>query len=275
MKIISHNINGLKSFMGSERSKILEERADVYCFQEVKCADEDKIKALLGDITSEYYVFNSVNTFKKGYAGVTTLVKKSINVNRWDAPIPLDGMPGLYPDGMSGYCEGRIVTVLFDDFCLLNIYSVNSAGEQKTQDRKLFETYLIKYINSLKEKYSKPIIICGDLNVCSTEYDYWGNYKKVVNSGPGLMQFEIDAFANLTESCNLVDTYRMINGDKREYSWYGNARRKGVAAPWELRHGWKLDYFLVEESIKNRVVSADIYELYQHVDHSPISIEIN
>lgn len=268
MKIISHNINGINSFMNSERYKILEENADVYCFQEVKCADENKISSLLGnDILSKYNVFNSVNTFKKGYAGVTTLVKKNINVF-------FVHIPDITGQNMSGYAEGRIITIVFDDFCLINIYSVNSAGEQKTNDRINFEKYLITYINFIKELSKKPVIVCGDLNVCSTEYDYWGNYKKAINSGPGLMQFEIDACANLKEVCNLTDAYRYKNGNERKYSWYGNPRRKGVAAPWELRHGWRLDYFLVENSILNRVEDSDIYELYQHIDHSPISIEI-
>ena len=198
MKIISHNINGLNAYIKNGKfEKILKEDADIYCFQEVKCANENKINSLLGnDVLNKYNIYNSINTFKKGYAGVTTLVKKNVNVRMSYSINP----PNI---NLSGYAEGRLIITEFDNFILLNLYNINSGGEVKTKDRVIYDLWLINYISVLQK--IKPIILCGDLNVCLTELDYWGNYEKALNSCPGLMIFEINEMTINVNDNKLID----------------------------------------------------------------------
>ena len=268
MKIISHNINGLNAYVKNNKLKQLmeEENADIYCFQEVKCANESKINSLLGDeILNEYNVYNSINTYKKGYAGVTTLVKKDINVKTVEIINPSN-------TNLSGYAEGRLVIIEFDNFILLNLYNVNSGGEIKTKDRLIYDLWLISYISVLQK--IKPIILCGDLNVCLTEFDYWGNYKKAINSGPGLMNFEINALSMNVNHNKLIDGFRYLHGDERKYSWFTRGTKKSKQQPWESRHGWRLDYFILSEILKDRIDECDIREAWNKVDHSPIILSI-
>lgn len=267
MKIISHNINGLNAYVKNGKlEKILKEDADIYCFQEVKCADENKIRNLFGnEVLEKYNIYNSINTFKKGYAGVTILVKKEIEVKTAESITPSN-------DNLSGYSEGRLYVLELNDVIILNIYSVNSAGEQKTKDRLLYELWLADFVKLLQK--IKPIIICGDLNVCGTELDYWGNYEKARDSGPGLMTFEINLFKALLITNNLIDGFRYIHEDERKYSWFTNGRKKDAKQPWESRHGWRLDYFLLSNTLKDKINDCDIYEAWNHVDHSPIVLEI-
>ena len=268
MKIVSHNINGLNAYIKNNKLQQLmsEENADVYCFQEVKCSNEEKIKALFGDdVLNEYNVYNSINTQKKGYAGVTTLVRKSIDVIYTESVNP-------NRDSLSLYSEGRLFLVEFKDFILLNLYSINSGGEVKQHDRQIYELWLINYIYALQKV--KPIILCGDLNVCATELDYWGNYKKAINSCPGLMEFEIKLIDYNITTNKLIDGFRHKHGDERKYSWFTNSKRKGTKQPWESRHGWRLDYFILSESLKDRIIDCDVREAWQKVDHSPIILEI-
>jgi exodeoxyribonuclease-3 len=266
MKIVSHNINGLKAYMTSDRCRILNEGYEVYCFQEVKCSDNSGILGALGqDILNSYDVYSSINTFKKGYSGVTTLVRKDIPVLSFEIPVPCIS-------GLSGYAEGRVVCIEFEDFYLINLYNINSGGEIKTKDRPLFEAYLIDYIKN--KCGNKSFIISGDLNVCSTLYDYWGDYERSMDLCPGLMKFEVDLFQNLVKELDLVDSFRYFHTIDRKYSWYGASKRKGTREPWETGHGWRLDYFLVSSGLINKLVDSDILELYQHHDHSPIILEL-
>lgn len=268
MKLVSHNINGLNAYVKNNKLQKLmnEENADIYCFQEVKCSDEEKIKKLLGEnILNEYNLYCSINTFKKGYAGVITLVRKNINILYGEAIEP-------EIEELSGYVGGRLITTEFNDFILLNLYNVNSGGEIKTNDRIIYDIYLISYIRLLQQ--IKPIILCGDLNVCLTENDYWGNYNKAIDSCPGLMSFEINAMTSNIVVNKLIDAFRCLHGDERKYSWFRNGRKNAKQQPWESRHGWRLDYFIISEALKDKIKDCDIREAWNKVDHSPIILEI-
>ena len=268
MKIVSHNINGLNAYVKNEKLKKLmnEENADIYCFQEVKCSDENKIKLLIGnDILNEYNLFCSINTFKKGYAGVITLVRKNINVVFNDAVNP-------EIEELSGYAEGRLIINEFNNFILLNLYNINSGGEIKTRDRVIYDLWLISYINILQ--HIKPIILCGDLNVCHTKLDYWGNYDKSIDSCPGLMTFEINGMSSNVSINKLIDGFRYKHGYERKYSWFKSISKRSKQQPWESRHGWRLDYFMLSEMLKDKIKDCDIRETWNKIDHSPIILEI-
>lgn len=260
MKIISHNINGLRAYINNGKlQKLLDMNADIYCLQEVKISDEKLLNKLLDENgfagwDRQY----SISSFKKGYAGVLTLIKPGLFIVNKRYP----ENEGIILENLSGYGSGRIVVSEFNDLYLINVYVVNSGG--KGEDRIQWDNNLVEYLNSLK----KPYILCGDMNVCSTELDYWGNYEKAIDTCAGLMQFEIDGFARIVNECNVIDTYRHINNDKREYSWLSPLTRNKT-------HGWRLDYFLVSEQLINEVQDSRVYENWQKNDHMPIELEIN
>ena len=197
MRIISYNINGLGAFATKNKlSDLMNDfPADVYCFQEVK-TDAKKIDKILSTHTEGYLYFGSVNEYKKGYAGVLTLVKESLKNDICDWYEKVFNYNGDYT-----YTAGRIVTIEFNKFYLVNVYVVNSGNKEEI--RKDFDIQFMEYLKSLP----KPYIVCGDFNVCATELDYWGNYKKAINSGPGLMDFEITGFDKLITECNLTDAF--------------------------------------------------------------------
>ena len=260
MKIISYNINGLNAFATKNKLTDLfnEHPADVYCLQEVK-ADTQKIDKLLSQYGEGYLYFGSVNEYKKGYAGVATLVKETLKDQICDWYEKVFNYNGDFT-----YTAGRVVTIEFNDFYLVNVYVVNSGNKEDI--RKDFDKQFTEYLKSLPKAY----IVCGDFNVCATELDYWGNYKKAINTSPGLMDFEIEGFNNMITECNLTDAFRATHGGERKYSWYsprGGAIFKG--------YGWRLDYFLLSKDIIDRgtIITTDIIEKYQGADHSPISIE--
>ena len=251
-----------------DRTKVLKEgRSEIYCFQEVKCHSEERINMFLGkDILNDYIPYNAISTFKKGYAGVTTLIRK-------DIPVLYSEIPKINMPGVSGFVEGRIVTTIHPDFSLINVYSVNSAGG-KQFDREQFDIFLLIYVHKIRDQFKKPIILCGDLNVCATKFDYWSeNYRR--SNSPGLYEFEKYAFKRLVINGGLVDSFRNKHGKERKYSWYQNKHRKDTTWPWELKHGWRLDYFMVDSCLLPRITESDIMEFYQKIDHSPVYLDIN
>ncbi len=217
MKIVSHNINGINAYKNNGKlDRVLEISADIYCFQEVKKNDiKDIDKILKGTPLENYVKHYSFSNFKKGYAGVLTLIKPDINIIAEHHP----EVDSLILENLSGYGKGRIVVTEFEKFYLINIYVVNSAG--KAVDRMWWDVNLIKYLNSL----NKPYIICGDMNVCSTYKDYWGNYEKSIDTCAGLMKFEIDGFAKIINETSSIDIYRKMYPEGRNYSYISMGTR--------------------------------------------------
>lgn len=268
MRIVSFNINGLNAFdgRGDLERLVRETDADIYCFQETKIssAKEQKMKDIYSKLPL-YTDYNCICTVKNGYAGVTVLVHDRVldKVQRAFYPNILAGVENL-----EDYGNGRVVVLELDNAYLINAYVPNSGNKEAA--RMKFDEMMRDYINRL----DKPCIYCGDMNVCSTELDYWGNYERAIDTAPGLCQFEIDGFGKLLQECSLVDTYREKNGDNQEYSWFTPLRGKSSPA-WQLRHGWRIDYFLVSDSIKDKVIESKIYEAWNKIDHSPIELNID
>ena len=259
MKIISHNINGLNAYINSGKLKrILLEEADVYCFQEVKVSSQLKLKDMLYDMYYDYAISYAQNVYKKGYAGVLMMIRKStagkslINIEK-----PEDTTTIL--EGLSNYGCGRIITAKFDDFYIINVYVMNSGGG-KDADRIMFDRKLQNYLLSL----DKPYVVCGDFNVCHTLLDYHGNYKKAINSMPGLMEFEIEDFTGLLLENKLRDAYRESHPGTRKYSWCSPRIKNPLK-------GWRLDYFLCSEGMNYK--KCDILQGWNKFDHSPIVLE--
>lgn len=267
MKILSYNINGFKSFVKTDEnnnSKLSDlinkfSNYDLYCFQETKLNSDSDIMDSLSIMDSDYDYYIANNTDKKGYSGVMTVYNKNtINIIGHSNKI-------FKYNNDSTYTAGRILTTELDNCYILNVYSPNSAN--KTKLRHDWNIKLTNYIKTL----DKPIIICGDMNVCSTVLDYWGDYEKSINTMAGLMQFEIDDFNNMINECSLVDVYRYYHKNTRKYSWYSTRNKNSV----KNNYGWRLDYFLVSKDIIDKVKSCDVCQGFQSPDHSPIIMDIS
>ena len=271
MKIVSFNINGLNAFYskGNLEKIISETDADIYCFQETKisAAKDEKMKEIYSKFP-DYTPYSSICIVKNGYAGVSTLVHNRIKDRLKGIDTNVNVLEHI--DGYSNFGNGRVVVTEFDRFYLINTYVINSGG--KSVARIKFDIQMRQYINMLNS--IKPVIYCGDLNVCGTKFDYWGNYEKAKNSAPGLCEFEINGFNKLINECNLVDSYRYINGLKQEYTWFSPMGSKTYSA-CKLRRGWRIDYFMVSDSIKEKIKNSKIYEGWNEKDHSPIEMEID
>lgn len=263
MRILTYNINGLKS---AHKNGVLDtlfdkfSDVDIFCFQEVKAQEKD-IETIIKNYPDFLYLSNS-NRIKKGYAGVIILIRKSIQnqIKGWSN---IDLEPDPTDIDMLKYWGGRVTMLQFDDFCLYNIYTPNSKNKEEL--RKMFDSSLIETVKSM----NKPAMIVGDLNVCPTKYDYWGNYEKAKNTMAGLMQFEIDGYNKICEELQLTNGYRQFYPEGRDYTFYPNSKgEKNLQSD----KGWILDHCLVSPNIN--IISYRVYSGLFGEDHSPILIEI-
>lgn len=258
IKIISANVNGLKSYYekGAYDNLVGTFSPDILCLQETKCS-ESKVGYWISDYNYEYIPYASSNHWKKGYAGVATIIKEDILKK-----VRAVSTPHLYHN----YGEGRIVTVEFDDFTLVNVYTLNSGD--KDEERSDWDKLFLDYINNLT--HQGQVIIVGDMNVVPSYLDYWGNYYDVIDSMPGLKDFENKNYKKLLSECHLTDSFRQLHPETRAYSWYsysGGAR--------EQNHGWRLDLALVSDGYMTNVKYSEVHSKFEGSDHSPIELVLN
>lgn len=253
MKLISWNLNGVRAVAKKGlNDKIYEMNPDVICFQETKAQDDQVLEALEG--LKGYHIYSN-SAVKKGYSG-TAIVSKTK---------PLAVFPDL---GIEHHDqEGRVLTAEYDDFYLVTVYTPNSKNDlSRLDDRQEFDAELLKFLKNLEK--TKPVIICGDLNVAHKSIDL-ARPKANYNKSAGHMQEEIDGMDNF-QNAGLIDSFRYLHPDATEkYSWWsfrGGARDRNV--------GWRIDYFLVSESITNKINSADILMDMYGSDHCPVSIDL-
>ncbi|MHA1340994.1 MAG: exodeoxyribonuclease III [Promethearchaeota archaeon] len=254
LKIISWNVNGLNScYKKGLLNFIKKENADIYCFQETKGSEKT--------IPNEAYFISGYKTFwfqaeRKGYSGVMTLCRSNLK--------PLTVIKGINDTETDN--EGRVLTLEFDSFFLINAYFVNATRGLTRLDLKMrFNKQFLEFCNSLKK--NKPLIACGDFNVAHTELDI-ANPKANQNHA-GFTQQERDFFTEFLNN-GYIDTFRMFVKEGGHYTWWSyirNARAKNI--------GWRLDYFVVSEDIKDKVISSKILNNVYGSDHCPISLEIN
>lgn len=248
MKLISWNVNGIracvtKGFYDFFRS----EDADIFCIQESKM-QEGQLEFELDD----YYIYMN-SAVKKGYSGVITFTKEK----------PLSVTKGI---GIEEHDqEGRVLTCEYDHFYLVNCYTPNSKdGLLRLDYRMIWEDEFKNYLKNLEKK--KPVILCGDLNVAHQEIDL--KNPKTNRNNAGFTDQEREKMTNLLSS-GFVDSYRYLYPDKIEYSWWSyrfKAREKNT--------GWRIDYFICSESLKNKIKDAKIYTDVLGSDHAPVGLEI-
>ncbi len=249
MKAISWNVNGLRACMGKNfMEAFLRLDADFFCLQETKL-QEGQIEL---DLPGYYQYWNYAE--KKGYSGTAVFAKKE----------PLSVGYGIGIDEHDR--EGRVITLEYDRFFLVNIYTPNSKRElERLEYRQRWEDDIREYLCSLKER--KSVIMCGDLNVAHKEIDL--KNPQTNHHSAGFTDEERDKMTSLLNS-GFVDTFRYFYPDERgRYSWWSymfRAREKNA--------GWRIDYFLVTDDLKDKLRSAEIHSDIMGSDHCPVEVEI-
>ncbi|WP_055071167.1 exodeoxyribonuclease III [Clostridium massiliamazoniense] len=249
MKLISWNVNGLRACVTKGfLDYFKEQNADILCIQESKL-QEGQISL---DLEGYYDYWNYAE--KKGYSGTAIFTKeKPINV--------------FYGMGIEEHDkEGRLITLEFEKYFMITVYTPNSQGELKRLPYRMkWEDDFREYLLKLNEK--KPVIVCGDLNVAHKEIDLKNPKSNRKNAG-----FTDEEREKLTEllDAGFVDSFRYIHpNEEGRYSWWSyrfNARKNNA--------GWRIDYFLVSERIKENIKDADIHSEVLGSDHCPVILEI-
>lgn len=252
MKIISWNVNGIRAITKKDFFEdIAKMDPDILCLQETK-AQPDEVEKALANMEGYHQYFNAAN--RKGYSGVALLSKtkpiavtNNINIAEHDT-------------------EGRVQCAEFEDFYLVNTYVPNSGQKLVRLDyREKWDEDFRKYLNNLAK--TKPVILCGDLNVAHQAIDL-KNDKANYNKSAGYTQVEIDGMTRLLNS-GFVDTFRHFYPDKVAYS-YWSYRFKAR----ERNTGWRIDYFLVSKNMMSKIEDSQILSEYYGSDHCPIELKI-
>ena len=249
MKLVSWNVNGLRAIYkkGFEES-FKELDADIFCIQETKM-QEGQIEL---DLQGYYQYYNYAE--RKGYSGTAIFTKKE--------PLKVSYGIGIEEHDK----EGRVITLEFDKFYMVNCYTPNSGRElARLEYRMTWEDEFKKYLIKLDKQ--KPVIICGDLNVAHTEIDLKNPKSNRKNAG-----FTDEERSKIEELLNsgFTDSFRKMYPDKEgAYTWWSymfNARANNA--------GWRIDYFLVSDRISKNIKDAYIYSEIMGSDHCPVRLEI-
>ena len=249
MKLVSWNVNGIRACVKKGFLEYFDEvDADIFCIQETKL-QEGQIDLMLNDY-EQYWNYAE----KKGYSGTAVFTKiKPISVAY--------GIDIEHHD-----TEGRVITLEYDNFYLVNVYTPNAQPKlARLEYRMQWEDDFRRYLNDLDEK--KPVIVCGDLNVAHNEIDL--KNPKSNRKNPGFSDEERRKFTNLLDS-GFIDSFRFFYPDATEmYTWWSyrfNARENNA--------GWRIDYFCVSNKLKNELKNAEIHMDILGSDHCPVVLEI-
>jgi exodeoxyribonuclease-3 len=264
MKLYSWNVNGIRAVIkkGTFQTFVAEHQPDVLCLQETK-AQQGQAEIDLPDY-QEFWT----SAVKKGYSGTAIFSKTT----------PLKVLLGFPEDiiqefGVTGdtfgdpNLEGRVLAAEFEKFIIVTVYTPNSKRELTRLELrdKQWDPAFLAYCKQLEKE--KPVIFCGDLNVAHTEMDL---ANPASNEGEhGFTEQERRGFQNFLDA-GFVDTFRVFTQGNGHYSWWthwAKARERNV--------GWRIDYFLVSEALKDKVKNATIHADVMGSDHCPVSIEIN
>ena len=247
MKLVSWNVNGLRACLKKDFMSIFYGLdADVFSIQETKMQPHQAIL----DLDGYRQYWNSAE--KLGYAGTAIFTR-------------LEPHGVSYGIGVEEHDqEGRVITLDFGDFFLVNVYTPNSRQDLERLDYRIeWEDAFREFVTELDAK--KPTVICGDFNVAHTPIDLKNPSNNHHN--PGFTYVERNKFDELL-GAGFVDTFRMLNPKKRgAYTWWSYIRKSR-----ERNVGWRIDYFLVSERIKNRVVDASIKNEIFGSDHCPVQL---
>lgn len=246
-KLISWNVNGLRAVLGKNFLEIFNDlNADVFCLQETKMQ--------AGQVSLDLPGYNQYFNYaeKKGYSGTAVFSKeKAVKVTTGIGIEEHDK-------------EGRVISCFFQNYILVNVYTPNAQDGLKRLDyRMLWEDAFKDYVNNLV--LQKPVIICGDLNVAHKEIDL--KNPKTNRKNPGFSDEERQKMTSLLDS-GFIDSFRYFYPDAvNRYSWWSyrmKAREKNI--------GWRIDYFLTSQNIKDKLIKADILDQINGSDHCPVEL---
>jgi exodeoxyribonuclease-3 len=251
--LVSWNVNGIRAIMKKDFFKDLKVlNPDVLCLQEIKAQPEDAQKAF--SVIEDYHIYTNSSKARKGYSGTAILSKeKPLNI-RFDMEVEEHDQ------------EGRVITAEFASYFLVTVYTPNSGEGLKRLDyRTRWDVAFKAYILSLEQ--TKPVVICGDLNVANKEIDI-ARPKPNYNVSSGYTQKEIDGLESLL-SAGYLDTFRKYYPEEIKYSWWNyrfQSRTRNV--------GWRIDYFLASTALEGQLDDALIYNEVMGSDHCPIGLKI-
>ena len=250
MKLVSWNVNGLRACVGKGfYDFVSEERPDILCLQETKLQE--------GQIQMELPGYEELWNYaeKKGYSGTALFTREKPTEVSYGIGIPEHDR------------EGRVITAEYEKFHVVTVYTPNSQNElARLPYRMEWEDAFLAYLKELEKK--NPVICCGDMNVAHREIDL--KNPKTNRKNAGFTDEEREKFEQLLES-GFIDTFRYFYPDlEGAYSWWSyrfRAREKNA--------GWRIDYFLVSEILKDKLEDAMIYSQVQGSDHCPVGLKID
>lgn len=253
MKIISYNVNGLRSAISKDfLNWVAATEADIICLQEIKTFPEQVDLSFLANLGYNFFWHPAQ---KPGYSGVAIFTK----VNPVNVKIGMNN--DLYDN------EGRVIRADFDSFSLMNVYMPSgSSGDLRQTFKFKWLDDFYNYIEQLKNEIPN-LIICGDYNICHSAIDIH-NPKSNANSS-GFLPEERAWIGKFIDS-GFTDSFRHLNKEPHNYTWWSyraGARKKNL--------GWRIDYHMVSNTISKRIIRSEILSLAMHSDHAPILLEIN
>lgn len=248
-KLISWNVNGIRACVQKGFVDIFKKMdADIFCIQESKMQEGQLVLELEG--YHQYWNYAE----KKGYSGTAIFTKEQ----------PISDSYGI---GIEKHDkEGRVITLEYDKYYMVNVYTPNSQNELARLDYRMeWEEAFKAYLKKLEE--NKPVIVCGDMNVAHNEIDL--KNPKTNRKNAGFTDEERGKFTDLLDA-GFIDTFRYFYPDMKDiYSWWSyrfSARAKNA--------GWRIDYFLVSEALKGNLVDAKIHTEIMGSDHCPVELDI-
>lgn len=264
MKIYSWNVNGIRAVWnkGLFQKFMAEEQPDIICLQETKSMKEQAEVSLPG--YTEYWH----SAVKKGYSGTAIFSKtESLQIVQGFLPKVLAKYEDMTDKYGNPTNEGRLLSAEYPHFWLVTVYTPNSKGDltRLPLRDKLWDPAFLAHCKELEK--SKPVIFCGDLNVAHTEDDL-ANPKSNVGKH-GFTNEERAGFQKFVDA-GFTDTFRMFTQGNGHYSWWthwANARARNV--------GWRIDYFMVSESLKPKIKAAQIHAHVMGSDHCPVSVTLD
>lgn len=248
MKLISWNVNGFRAILTKGFEDYFKSiDADIFCIQETKMQQGQ------ADFAPEGYFCYWFSAEKKGYSGTAIFSKIE----------PLSVSYGL---GQKHINEGRVITLEFDSFYFVGAYVPNAQRELARLDYRMeFEDDMREYLSTLDK--TKPVVYCGDLNVAHNEIDLKNPKSNIGNAG-----FSYEERGKMTEllDAGFTDTFRYLHPTEEKYSWWSymfHAREKNV--------GWRIDYFIISNSLREKLIGADIHTDVMGSDHCPVEVVLD
>ena len=250
MKIVSWNVNGIRACLKKDFMTFFQNiDADIFCVQETKASNNQV------DLITPGYTQYWNSAEKKGYSGTLVLSKEP-------------ALNEIYDLGISKHDdEGRVITLEYQDFYLVNVYTPNSKRDLSRLEYRQneWDVDFLSYVNELQ--VDKPVIFCGDLNVAHKEIDLKNPKSNTRNAG--FTEEERIGFDNIVSN-DFIDTFRFFNSEGDNYTWWSYMRRAR-----ERNIGWRIDYFCISKSLSENLNNAFIYSEIMGSDHCPIAIDID